>query len=549
MANPAHDLDRDSPSPSPYEASRDFPRLVAGLRRPEAYPPALVGPDGTIEHLETHISHVFLAGDRAYKLKKPVNLGFLDFSTAERRLEFCREELRLNRRLAPELYLGLVAVTGTPDQPRLGGDGPVLEYLVEMRRFDQRDRLDHCALTPELIDRLATRLAAFHADLPPAAADSPYGTPEAVLAPMRENFRQIGARSLWAECQAGLDRLEAWTLARWQALTPIIEQRRTAGRVRECHGDLHRGNIALVKGEPLFFDALEFAPHLRWIDTASELAFLLMDLQEAGEEALARRLLNAYLAESGDYEALQVLDLYQVYRALVRAKVLAIRLGQGDLTDEESAADHQACAAYLALAQSYTRLRERRPRLLLTCGLSGSGKSWLASRLREVLPLIHLRSDVERKRLFGFAAEERTGSPTDGGIYTPEASARTYDRLRELAAMILDCGYDVLVDATFLRREQRQVFRALAAARGAGFALLVLEAPIQVLRARVSDRLAAGADPSEAGLAVLEQQFRGQEALDASERSQALVIDTTHPPAMQDLLAGVAQLTGVGLED
>ncbi len=168
--------------------------------------------------------------------------------------------------------------------------------------------------------------------------------------------------------------------------------------------------------------------------------------------------------------------------------------------------------------------------------------------MREVLPLIHLRSDVERKRLFGFAAEERTGSPTDGGIYTSEASARTYDRLRELAGMILGCGYDVLVDATFLRREQRQVFRALAAARGAGFALLVLEAPIQVLRARVSDRLAAGADPSEAGLAVLEQQFRGQEALDASERSQALVIDTTHPPAMQDLLAGGGQTPGGGPE-
>ncbi len=545
MATPSLDDARDLP----YAAERDFPRLVAGLRRPEAYPPGLIGAEGAIEHLETHISHVFLAGDRAYKLKKPVNLGFLDFSTAERRLEFCREELRLNHRLAPELYLGLVAVTGTPDQPRLGGDGPVLEYLVEMRRFEQRDRLDHRVLTPALIDRLAARLAAFHDDLPPAAADSPYGTPEAVLAPMLENFRQIRARSLGAECQAGLDRLEEWTRARWRELTPVIEQRRAAGRVRECHGDLHRGNIALVAGEPLFFDALEFAPQLRWIDTASELAFLLMDLEEAGEGSLAQRLLNAYLEQSGDYGALQVLDLYQVYRALVRAKVLAIRLGQGELTAEEAVADHKACAGYLALAASYTRRRERQPRLLLTSGLSGSGKSWLASQLREVLPLIHLRSDIERKRLFGFAPDDRTGSSTDGGIYTPDASARTYDRLRELAAMILGCGYDVLVDATFLRRDQRRVFRELAAAQGAGFALLVMKAPIEVLRERVASRQATGADASEAGLAVLERQLRTQEALEAEEMPQALIVDATAPPALEELMAAVAGLTGVGLDD
>ena len=274
-----------------------------------------------------------------------------------------------------------------------------------------------------------------------------------------------------------------------------------------------------------------------------------MDLEEAGEDSLARRLLNAYLEQSGDYGALQVLDLYQVYRALVRAKVLAIRLGQGELTAEEAVADHQACAGYLALAASYTRRRERRPRLLLTSGLSGSGKSWLASQLREALPLIHLRSDIERKRLFGYAPEERTGSPTDGGIYTPDASGRTYDRLRELAAMILGCGYDVLVDATFLRRDQRRVFRELTAAKGAGFALLVMEAPIEVLRERVASRQATGADASEAGLAVLERQLRTQEALEAEEIPQALIVDATAPPALEELMAAVAELTGVGLND
>lgn len=522
-----------------------FPRLIQGLLRPEAYPQSTGDGAGPIEHIETHISHVFLVGDRAFKLMKPLDLGFLDFSTLERRRQGCEEEIRLNRRLAPSLYLDVVPITGTPDRPRVGGTGPVLEYAVQMQRFPQEALLDRCPLPPGLVDRLAARVATFHAEVPRADPASPFGTPDAVLAPMLENLNQIRDRVADLGGPERLDRLEAWTLERWRALTPVIERRRREGRVRECHGDMHRGNIALVDGEPLFFDALEFNPNLRWIDTASELAFLIMDLQEAGEPGQAGRLLNHYLELGGDYGALEVLTLYQVYRAMVRAMVLAIRLGQADLTAAEAAEQRLNCTRYLELAASYTR--RRRPRLLLTCGLSGSGKSRLANCLREALPVIHLRSDLERKRLFGLGPEERPRCGISTGIYSPQATERTYQRLLALADSITGCGYDVVVDATFLSRAWRSAFRDLARRREIGFVTLALLAPMAVLRERVARRVAAGGDASDATLPVLECQAGVCDRLSRSERRLAILINSTDPPPLQTVLERIADLTGVPL--
>jgi uncharacterized protein len=529
-----------------YGPRSDIERVIAGLSHPQAYP----HPADRLERLETHISYVLLAGEHAYKLKKPLDLGFLDFSTLERRRRCCEEEVRLNRRLAPGLYLGVVPVTGSLDHPRIGtpsrADGPVLEWAVHMRRFPQEALLDRRALTPEMVDLLAERLADFHGAIPRASADSPFGTREAVLWPMLENINQVRARIRLPERAGRLERIEAWTRARWLELAPVLDGRREEGRVRECHGDMHRGNIAWVDGAPLIFDALEFNPALRWIDTASELAFLLMDLEEAGEPGSARRLLNRYLELGGDYGALQVLDFYKVYRAMVRAKVLAIRLGQGDLSAAEAGVDREACARYLGLAESYTR--SRRPRLLIACGLSGSGKSRLGRRLREALPLIHLRSDVERKRLFGLDPDARTTGAPGCGIYFAQATEWTYERLYRLAALILSSGYDALVDATFLKRARRDLFRRLAEAQGAGFAILVLDAPIETLRRRVIRRLAEGCDASEASLAVLEHQRRNCECLDAGERAQTFQVDSSAPPPFEDVLAAIESLTGLPVD-
>ncbi len=510
--------------------------LVEALHRVDAYP----HPVARVEHIETHISHVLLAGELAYKLKKPLDLGFLDFSTLARRKHCCEEEIRLNARLAPGIYLGVVAITGTPEAPRIGGRGEVIEYAVKMRRFDQECLLTRRAVTPELADRIAERVAAFHGSIPAAPVDSAFGEPDAVLRPMAENFSQIRARLQDPDALARIGRLETWTRRRHSELRPLITDRKQAGHVRECHGDMHRGNIALVDGELVIFDGIEFNPELRWIDTVSELAFLVMDLEEAGEASPARRLLNRYLEIGGDYGGLRLLDFYKVYRAMVRAKVTAIRLGQPDVESDEAARDREELERYVALAEGFTRGRPRR--LYFTHGVSGSGKSVLARQLRERLPLIHIRSDLERKRLFGLGAGERSGSGQDAGIYSAAASERTYQRLRELAEMILEAGYSPLVDATFLQAPHRRAFVHLAEQAGCPFTILDCTAPPAMLRERVATRETEGRDPSEADLSVLTAQLASRDPLSDAERGSALTVDTSRPDALDVLLE---QLPGV----
>ena len=498
--------------------------LVASLRE------QLAGAGDVAVH-ETHISRVLLAGADAYKLKKPVNLGFLDFSTLARRQHFAEEEVRLNRRLAPELYLGVIPITGTPQAPVLGGDGPVLDYAVHMRRFSQAALLTRRRLAPDLADALAERLAAFHADAPAAGE---YGAPDQALAPMRENFSVIrDAVAPDEQLAAQLSRLEQWTQTQYEALAQTLEQRRRDGHVRECHGDLHRGNIAVRDGEPLIFDCIEFNPALRWIDTASELAFLLMDLMHVGETAQARRLLNGYLMHSGDYGMLAVLRFYLVYRAMVRAKVTAIGAAQHHHGD---ASQDDALRGYVHRALVCSRLAAV-PRVVLLCGLSGSGKTSLAAALAERLPFIHIRSDVERKRLFGLPPLARTQAEPEQGIYSADASERTYARLLELSRQCVQAGYGVLVDATFLSVERRRPFRALAGELGCAFDCVALDAPPAVLRRRVAERYAGGEDASEADREVLEHQLAARQGLTPAERARTLFVDTRDPPALDRLPA------------
>ncbi len=500
--------------------------LIAGLLDPRAYP----HPVEKVEHIETHISHVLLAGDYAYKIKKALDLGFLDFSTLERRKFCCEEEIRLNGRLAPNIYLEVVPVTGSAQAPRVGGPGRVLEFAVKMRRFDQDRLLTNLPVTNELADRIAARLARFHREIPSAPDESPFGTPEAVLQPMLTNFEQIRARLGESQIQEQLQRLEDWTKRRHQALSPHLQRRKREGHIRECHGDMHRGNIAYDAGDILIFDGIEFNPDLRWIDTISEMAFLIMDLEDAGETPRARRLLNRYLDVTGDYAGLPLLDFYKVYRAMVRAKVIAIRQGQEGVDAQEATEDRQELLGYVDLAETYTRVRPQA--IYLTHGVSGTGKSRLSAALSERLPLIHIRSDIERKRLFGLTATARSSSRLVGeGIYERDAGLRTYARLRELARLILDSGYSPLVDATFLKEGQRRPMLELAAQRGCTCIILDLYAPESVLRARVARREAEAMDPSEAGVSVLESQLATREPLTEEERRLAVRVDATDPEA------------------
>ncbi|MBU1665807.1 MAG: AAA family ATPase [Gammaproteobacteria bacterium] len=603
---------RSCPSPATVDAG-GTPALQKYLLDPAAYPHPAPAP----RLIETHISWVFLAGDYAYKLKKPVNLGFLDFSTLEKREHCCREEVRLNSRLAPDIYLGVVPVAGTP--PQVEGEGPVLEWAVKMRAFPADATLDREAeITPEQIDAIADRVARFHSEITAAPAESGFGLPDAVRAPVAENFRQLrallpspsgggaggegtrigdlDARALTpgpspegrGETIARLDALEAWSEAEGRRLADHFTARRAEGYIRECHGDLHLGNIAWLAGElpplskalsaaagdmsegtgesgfpllkrgiegdlaafacaavsnpppspplikggtsenppqppfekggsPLIFDGIEFNPGLRMIDVISEIAFLCMDLMHRGKAALAWRFLNRYLEHSGDTAGLAALPYYLVYRAMVRAKVSAIKASQSD-------GDFAETLSYLELAQRITQ----RPAaaLLLMHGVSGCGKTWVSQSLLEDLGAICLRSDVERKRLFGLTALADSRAAGED-IYSREAGARTLARLLELTKTLLSAGFRVIVDATFIKRDWREPFQKLAEERGIPWWIAALEAPSEVLRQRVAARQASGHDASEAGPEVLAAQLAAVEPFNEAELPHVVPLSGT----------------------
>jgi len=491
---------------------------------------------GPVTVIETHISAVLLAGERAYKLKKPVDLGFLDFTTLRRRRYFCREELRLNRRLAPDLYLSVPPITGSVSAPRLGGSGRAIDYAVQMRRFPKEAQFDRLLAGGHLegvhIDALAGCMAAFHQRLPPARADSPYGRPGDVLQAARDNFTALRSGASRRRL-ARLDRLAAWTEAEYRRRRALLARRRNDGRVRECHGDLHLGNIVWLDGQPVPFDSIEFDATLRWQDVQGELAFLTMDLTRRGRPDLARRARDRYLQATGDYGGVPLTDYFEVYRALVRAKVARLRAAGAQAPGARFQALRE-CVGCLRLAETLTG--PRRPWLAITHGLAGSGKTHYADWLVERLPVIRLRSDVERKRLLGLAAAARTGSGIDQGAYRATVTAATYRHLALLARRMLTAGWPVLVDASFLAAGERQRFARLAASLGVPFRILACSAAPEVLRARVERRAARASDASEADLAVLDAQRARYQPLSADEHALAIVIDTSRPYAVPGFL-------------
>jgi len=483
--------------------------------------------DGFSIH-ETHISQVILTGPFAYKIKKPLDFGFLDFSTLERRKRFCEEEIRLNRRLAPDLYLDVVAITGTPEAPQINGEGEPFEYAVRMRQFDQSQLFDHLndagRLNAAHIDEVGQVLAEFHASLPAAGSDNPFGTPESVFAPMAQNFEQIRPQLDDPTLQAQLEALEGWTQSTFERLEPLLVKRTEQGAIRECHGDLHLGNIALYEGRVTVFDCIEFNEAFRWIDTINDLAFLLMDLDARGLQPFSARVLNTYLERTGDFQALPLIPFYKAYRALVRAKIALLTLGDEALPQAEKAALMQRYRDYAQLAEDYTAIPNRF--LLAMHGVSGSGKSRISLEVSQTLGMIRFRSDVERKRLFGLKPEQSSESAPGGGIYTADANRQTYQRLAELAGQALVAGFSVTADAAFLKREERRMLENVAEAQGVPFLLIHCEADPEVLRARVGKRAAAGTDASEAGLDILERQFQWLEPLEDEERGHAIKVDT-----------------------
>ncbi len=470
--------------------------------------------------VETHISWVFLTGRFAYKVKKPIKLPFLDFSSAQRRKHFCDEELRLNKRLAPTLYLGVVPIGGTPDAPRIGRE-PAFEHAVKMRQFPHDARLDRELaaghVTLDAVLGFAEDLARFHADLPPLSRQAT-GTagPDAVAAAL-DNLQELESCLHDREQLDALAGIRDWTERTGKALAECFAQRLAGGAHRECHGDLHLENLLLQDGRVMAFDALEFEPKLREIDVINEMAFLVMDLLAHGHTAFAYRFLSRYLEVTGDYEGLAVLRFYLVERALIRAKVRALRASQ-------TATSGDGPAPYLRLAAELAA--PARPLLAIAHGFSASGKTHVTDELIGRLPAVRLRSDVERKRLHGLAADARTDSPVGGGLYSAEITAQTYARLAELGATGLGSEFNVIVDAAFLESALRHRFQTVAENAGATFRILDCTAPEAVLRDRIVERSAAGRDASEATAKVLDHQLAHAEPFDSDERDRVVTVYT-----------------------
>ena len=518
---------------APLTAIEHDTELVESLRRPAAY----AHPVDDVDLIETHISWLLLAGEFAYKLKKPIVLDFLDFGTLERRRFYCAEEIRLNRRWAPEIYIDVVPVTITGGQARFGGDGEIVDYAVRMHRFDQALRLDCQLDAGRLVEEDMKALAVTIADRHLKASHVPETNRTRVLELtgqfMRDNFPPLAGV---VDSQL-VDKLRTWTEQELERRASLLAERFDDGFVRDCHGDLHLGNLLRLADGFRSFDCIEFNEDLRHIDVFCDLAFLVMDLAARRRLDLAAQLLNRYLEITGDYAGVPLLKLFYAYRCLVRAKVAVIRGGERD-SETDRAADFAEASFYCELAGR--EITERAPRLVVMHGFSGSGKTFVASRLMAAMPAIRIRSDIERKRLAGLAEERGSGSEVGGGVYTAAATERVYARLRALARPILEAGHNVVLDGTYLSSAERRQVVELAGSVGCRPVIVDVRAPPDMLRERILSRGAA--DVSEARLDVLEYQLETAEPLSVAEQDNVVAFENHDSPDFNELLARVKQV-------
>lgn len=491
-------------------------------------------PVRNIELIETHISWVILTGDFAYKIKKPVNFGFLDFSTLAKRHTCCLNELRLNRRLAPSIYLDVVAISGTQEKPIINSEGEIFEYAVKMVQFPQSAQLDNMLAAGKLnvdhMDAIARMVAEFHHNIDIANETVDYGSNDIIYQPVAENIEQVREHLDITPYANMLSVLQTWNLSIIEKLKPVFEQRKGDGFIRECHGDMHLRNLIWLDmnyhSGPVAFDCIEFNPYLRWIDVISEVAFLVMDLQDRQQHQLANRFLNAYLEVTGDYAGLRVLPFYLCYRALVRAKVAALRLDQRDIPEESRQQLLAEFESYLDLGILYTQ--KSTPQLIIMHGMSASGKSTVSQQLTDSSGMIRIRSDVERKRLFSDSLDaskltDNTHTEINASIYSAQSSQQTYKKLAKLASHVIIAGYSVIVDAAFLKYEQRKSFQQLAEQLNVPFIILETTAPAELLRQRIVQR---SDDISDADLVVLEYQMSNWQPLQVDEKNNTVSVNT-----------------------
>jgi len=500
-------------------ANASLPPLIEQMLQPEFYPHDVQPP---IRLMQTHVSYVLLTGDFAYKVKKSVDFGFLNYSTLEKRQHFCEEELRLNQRAAAALYLEVLPIAQQGDRFVLGADDSVVEYVVKMRQFPQSALLSHQfeqgELTEALLRQLAAAIAEFHLKAKTNDYIRAFGTVENVRQSIDENYEQTVGFIGGPQTQQQFDETKAFTDEFFATRQDLLQQRMAQDKIRACHGDLHLNNICYWQDELLLFDCIEFNEPFRFVDVMFDIAYIIMDLTVQGRRDLAAIFLSHYVECTGDWEGLQVLPLYVSRQSYVRAKVTSFLLGDPSI-DEGTKQDAAAKAAkYYTLA--WEAMQPQPGRLLVMSGLSGSGKSTVARELSRQLGAIYLRSDAVRKHL----AEVPLPQRGDDSLYTPEMSQKTYERLAELGGLLASQGYTAILDAKFDRVATRQLAIAQAQTHDLPLTLVHCQAPSEVLEQRVRERQG---DIADATVAVLAQQTL--EPFTATEGQFVHPVDTTQP--------------------
>ena len=514
-----------------------LPDPLSMLLQPRAYPHAV----DDVQVVETHMSWVLLTGEFAYKIKKPVHYSFVDLRSPERRAFYCREELRLNRRFSRNLYIEVCEITVADGTASVAGQGEVVDHAVRMRQFEGSQELDRLLaddrIEPVELDAFGRELAAVHRQLPVDGGADAVGRPEATRKVLLENLEQCQQGAALLGTDDVMRALRQPYLARVAEADEWLERRWRQGHVRECHGDLHSRNVVKHGGRLVAFDCIEFDPSFRWIDVADDVAFLMMDLEARKFPSHAHAFRSGYLAESGDFAACRMLRLYQTHRALVRAKVMALEAAGKEGSGRESALEQHR--GYLNYAEQ--QLQTGQTMLLLMFGLSGSGKTWLAEKLAPPLDAIHIRSDVERKRLAGLAEQQQSHSALGQDLYSRGMSTEVYERMVDCAGHALAGGYTAIVDAAFQRRDERARFKDLAVRHGVELRVIHCHAPRPELESRLRERSRMGRDASEADHAVLAWQERHLEPLQEQEGFVTVDADTTAPNVSDEVLGRVLQ--------
>jgi len=498
--------------------------ILKSLLKTEAYPEAT----HSVKLLQTHVSWIFLTDSHAYKVKKPVNFGFLNFSTIDRRRFYCNEEVRLNRRLCPDTYEGVVELRETPEGAAFHGNGRIIDYAVRMKRLPAERMLDQLVeknlVSADDFRGVARVIADFHHNAATSAAISEFGRLDRIMFNWHENFDQMKPFEGMTLSAKELDLIRDWCTSFAKNNVELFNRRFEEGFIRECDGDIHLENICLIDHKVCIFDCIEFNERFRYCDTTADVAFLLMDLDFHGRHDLADEVVKTYLDESGDTGMMALIDFYKLYRAFIRGKVVSLLLNDGGINQQEREAARSKAIRYFRLARGYIERHRLRPTLFITCGLMGSGKSTLAGQLSFELGINMFQSDAVRKRLAGIPAGTPAPEAYSEGLYSATASDATYAELLRLAEIELAAGHSVIIDATFKQKEERNHCSALAERYGATFVILhVCCSEPENLR-RLSERASAGSSLSDGRPELLKQQ---QEEFEPPDNEEGLVIALT----------------------